>query len=103
MHILQRYGKMEEHYMEKRIQEATFDVEVQYCDPDDCYHDCKLNVPNYCNEVVTLYWQKYQENSTSVPVGFPTGTLLYLYIFSWCNNLVRFCKYTNPIRKGETV
>lgn len=56
MHILQRYGKMEEHYMEKRIQEVTFDVEVQYCDPDDCYHDCKLNVPNYCNEVVTLYW-----------------------------------------------
>lgn len=47
--------------MEKRIQETTFDVEVQYCDPDDCYHDCKLSVPNYCNEVVTLYWQKYQK------------------------------------------
>ena len=31
MHILQRYGKMEEHDMEKRIQEATFDAEVQYC------------------------------------------------------------------------
>lgn len=56
MYILQRYGKMEEHDMEKRIQEATFDAEVQYCDPDDCYYDCKLNVPNYCNEVVTLYW-----------------------------------------------
>ena len=47
--------------MEKRIQETTFDVEVQYCDPDDCYHDCKLSGPNYCNEVVTLYWQKYQK------------------------------------------
>lgn len=28
--------------MEKRIQEATFDAEVQYCDPDDCYYDCNL-------------------------------------------------------------
>ena len=27
--------------MEKKIQEVVFDVEVQYCDPSDCYHDCK--------------------------------------------------------------
>lgn len=53
-----RCGKGES-FMEKleiRMQEELFDVETQYCDPDDCYHDCKLNVPNYCNEVVTLYW-----------------------------------------------
>lgn len=31
-------------FMEKleiRMQEELFDVETQYCDPDDCYHDCK--------------------------------------------------------------
>ena len=26
--------------LEKRVQEVVFDVEVQYCDPSDCYHDC---------------------------------------------------------------
>ena len=31
--------------LEIRMQEELFDVETQYCDPDDCYHDCKLNVP----------------------------------------------------------
>lgn len=89
--------------MEKRIQEVTFDVEVQYCDPDQCLYDCKHEGPNNCDMVVTSLWQKYQENLIAVPVGFPTGTLLHLYIFFQCNNLVRFCKYTNPIRKGETV
>ena len=88
--------------MEKRIQEELFDVEVQYCDSDDCLHDC-LQSNNACSAVTSSLWQKYQENLTSVPVGFPAGTLLYLYIFFQCNNLVRFCKYTNPIRKGETV
>ena len=29
--------------MEKRIQEELFDVEVQYCDPDDCLHDCEVS------------------------------------------------------------
>lgn len=28
--------------MEKKIQEVVFDVEVQYCDPSDCYHDWYL-------------------------------------------------------------
>lgn len=88
--------------LEKRMQEELFDVEVQYCDSGDCLHDC-LQSNNTCNAVTTSLWQKYQENLISVPVGFPTGTLLHLYIFFQCNNLVRFCKYTNPIRKGETV
>lgn len=26
--------------LEQVIQEETFDIEVQYCDPDDCLHDC---------------------------------------------------------------
>ena len=26
--------------LEMRMQEEPFDVEVQYCDPDDCAHDC---------------------------------------------------------------
>ncbi len=26
--------------LEKRMQEEPFDVEVQYCDPEDCEHDC---------------------------------------------------------------
>ena len=30
--------------MDKKIQEVTFDVEVQYCDPSDCYHDCTHEV-----------------------------------------------------------
>lgn len=42
--------------MEKRIQETTFDVEVQYCDPQDCLHDCNHNIPNHCDQVVTSLW-----------------------------------------------
>lgn len=42
--------------MEKRIQETTFDVEVQYCDPHDCLHDCNHNIPNLCDQVVTSLW-----------------------------------------------
>lgn len=34
--------------LEKRMQEEPFDVEVQYCDPDDCAHDC-LTAPGHCN------------------------------------------------------
>ena len=26
--------------MEKVVQEETFEIEVQYCDPNDCLHDC---------------------------------------------------------------
>ena len=51
MRILQSSGKTEECYMEKmekRIQEELFDVEVQYCNPDDCYLDCQ-DAANHCN------------------------------------------------------
>ena len=35
--------------MEKKIQEVAFDVEIQYCDPSDCYHDCKHEGVNNCD------------------------------------------------------
>lgn len=38
-------GTMKE--LEKKMQNENFDVEVQYCDPDDCLHDC-VDAPNYC-------------------------------------------------------
>lgn len=59
MHILQNLVRLEEHYMEKiekRIQETTFDVKVQYCDPDDCTHDCKREGTNNCDVVITSLW-----------------------------------------------
>ena len=62
--------------LEIRMQEELFDVETQYCDPDDCYHDCKLNVPNYCNEVVTLYWQKYLQGHFCFYTYFP-GVIIW--------------------------
>ena len=34
--------------LEMRMQEEPFDVEVQYCDPDDCAHDC-LTAPGHFN------------------------------------------------------
>ena len=42
--------------LEKKMQNENFDVEVQYCDPDDCQHDCKT-APNYCNEHIIEIWQ----------------------------------------------
>ena len=35
--------------MDKKIQEVTFDVEVQYCDPSDCYHDCTHEGVDNCD------------------------------------------------------
>ncbi len=29
--------------LEKKMQNESFDVEVQYCDPDDCLHDCEVS------------------------------------------------------------
>ena len=34
--------------IEKIAQKETFDIEVQYCDPDDCLHDC-MHENNTCN------------------------------------------------------
>ena len=66
--------------MERKIQEVAFDVEIQYCNPDECLHDCKREGTNNCDMVITSLWQKYQENLMSVPVGFPAGTLLSILI-----------------------
>ena len=41
--------------MEKRSQEELFDVEVQYCDPDDCLHDCEVS-EGWCNTHIVPYW-----------------------------------------------
>lgn len=42
--------------LEKKIQGELFDVEVQYCDPDDCIYDCLTVPPNWCNTHVTSLW-----------------------------------------------
>ncbi len=42
--------------LEKKMQNENFDVEVQYCDPDDCWHDCQT-APNYCNAHIMEIWQ----------------------------------------------
>ena len=58
MRILQSSGKTEECYMEKmekRIQEELFDVEVQYCNPDDCDYDCET-APDHCTAHFTRLW-----------------------------------------------
>lgn len=39
-------GTMKE--LEKKMQNENFDVEVQYCNPDDCYLDCQ-DAANHCN------------------------------------------------------
>lgn len=41
--------------LEKKMQEEPFDVEVQYCGPDDCDYDC-LTAPDWCNTHVTSLW-----------------------------------------------
>ena len=41
--------------LEKKTQNENFDVEVQYCDPDDCWHDCQT-APNYCNAHIMEIW-----------------------------------------------
>ena len=42
--------------LEQVIQEETFDIEVQYCDPDECLHDCMHSGTNHCDAVVTGWW-----------------------------------------------
>ncbi|MDE7204161.1 MAG: hypothetical protein K2O91_20235 [Lachnospiraceae bacterium] len=41
--------------LEKKMQMEEFDVEVQYCDPDDCAHDCMHEGINNCDAIVTGY------------------------------------------------
>lgn len=38
--------------LEKKMQNENFDVEVQYCDPDDCKHDCMV-AENHCNSHIS--------------------------------------------------
>nr|WP_270636781.1 hypothetical protein [uncultured Blautia sp.] len=41
--------------LEKKMQNESFDVEVQYCNPDDCLHDCET-APNHCTVHFTSLW-----------------------------------------------
>lgn len=43
-------GTMKE--LEKKMQNENFDVEIQYCDPNDCDHDCET-ASGQCNTHVT--------------------------------------------------
>ena len=38
--------------LEKKMQNENFDVEIQYCDPNDCDHDCET-ASGQCNTHVT--------------------------------------------------
>ena len=42
--------------LEKKMQNDRFDIEVQYCNPDDCYYDCETGVPDHCNTHYTPLW-----------------------------------------------
>ena len=40
-------------YFDKVLQEETFEIEVQYCDPNDCLHDCIHSGVNNCDAIIT--------------------------------------------------
>lgn len=42
--------------LNRTVQEEIFEIEVQYCDPDDCLHDCMESGYNNCTAVVTSWW-----------------------------------------------
>ena len=44
--------------IEKVVQEETFEIEVQYCDPDDCLHDCIHSGVNNCDAIITGWRQE---------------------------------------------
>ena len=44
--------------LEQVIQEETFDIEVQYCDPDECLLDCIQSGTNNCDAIITGWRQK---------------------------------------------
>ena len=46
--------------LEIRIQKTTFDVETQYCDPSDCYHDCTHEGVNNCDAHFTEIWYDWR-------------------------------------------
>lgn len=42
--------------LEVKIQTTEFNVETQYCDPSDCYHDCYHEGVNNCDAQITEIW-----------------------------------------------
>ena len=47
--------------LEKKMQNENFDVEVQYCDPDDCNYDCMVS-ENHCNSHISTLMQNQSES-----------------------------------------
>ena len=41
--------------LKRTVQEEIFEIEVQYCDPHDCLHDCMKSGYNNCTAVVTRW------------------------------------------------
>lgn len=41
--------------LEQKVQEEDFEVEVQYCDPDNCLYDCVIG-SNICNAQYSSFW-----------------------------------------------
>lgn len=35
--------------LKRKVKKETFDVKVQYCNPDECLHDCMLSGNNNCD------------------------------------------------------
>ena len=42
--------------LEKVVQEEQFEIEVQYCDPDNCLRDCMHSGTNNCDAVILGLW-----------------------------------------------
>ena len=42
--------------LKRTVQEEMFEIEVQYCDHDDCLQDCMESGYNNCTAVVTGWW-----------------------------------------------
>lgn len=42
--------------LEKVMQEEMFDIEAQYCDPDNCVRDCYHTNGNYCDVYINRFW-----------------------------------------------
>ena len=81
--------------LEKKIQEETFDVEVQYCDPTLCKYDCLTSV-NHCNTHWTSLTQKKQFYECSKKEICKT-VFKYVGIVKWRN--VIWKKWRKEFRK----
>lgn len=42
--------------LEQKVQKENFEIDVQYCDGDDCLLDCVHEGYNNCDAVITGWW-----------------------------------------------